>query len=422
MNYLKNHDLVVAFRELKGNPKISIITEPLWFIPFALFSPFASIYMVHIGLTSEQIGFTISIGFVFQMIFAILGGIINDKLGRRTTTLIFDFLSWTIPCFIWAFAQNFWWFLFASLINAAYQVTHTSWGCLFIEDCPPKYLTSAFTLIQLCGMLSVFFSPIAVYFVDLYSVVDVVRVIYFLSGISMSLKFILLYVYGGETKIGAQRMKETKHVSSFELLKGYKDVLRLILKSKEMRFVVLFMALTNIMNIVTGSFFSLYITQKLALSDETLAIFPVVRTVIMLLFVIVLQNVVNRMQMKRSLFLGFVLYIASHIVLLLAPEQSFSSVIFYTILEAAAYAVIIPRKDAIMAFYVLPEERSRITALFNVGMIAISTPFGYIIGKLFAYNETYPFIFNIALFAISILMVLFVKAVAAYDKNTNDDT
>ncbi|MFI3213305.1 MAG: MFS transporter [Eubacteriales bacterium] len=418
MHKLKNHDLIHTFLELKGNPKWSIMTEPLWYIPYALFTPFASLYMYQLGLTSEQIGITISVGFFLQVFFSLLGGIITDKLGRRKTTLIFDFISWTIPCLIWAFAQNFWWFLAAAVINASFQITNASWNCLFIEDCPNKHLTNAYTLIHLCGMLSVFFSPIAIYFVDKHSVVQVVSIIYLISGISMGIKFFLLYIFGNETIMGQQRMLETKDVSYLDLMKGYGEVFGKILKSSRMLFVVLFMGLTNIILITTNSFFSLYITQELQLADQVVAVFPMIRTLIMLVFVGLLQNAVNRLKMKNSLLVGFLLYFLSHVVLLLAPEKNLLLVVIYTILEAMAYAIISPRKDALMAFYVEIKERSRIFAIFNAGMIAISAPFGYIVGKMFEVNHMYPFFFNIIIFSLSAALVLRVKAIASYDEES----
>lgn len=132
---IKSHDLVRTFCALKGNPKWSICTEPLWFIPYSLFTPFQTLYMSRIGLTSAQIGDTISLGFALQMVFALIGGILTDKMGRRRATVIFDTISWSVPCLIWAFAQDYWWFMTASAINASFQITNTSWYCLFIEDC-----------------------------------------------------------------------------------------------------------------------------------------------------------------------------------------------------------------------------------------------------------------------------------------------
>lgn len=403
---IKQNVLYQTFTELKGNPKWSICTEPLWFIPNALFAPYQALYMRRIGLTSFEIGTTLSIGFFLQILFALLGGIITDKMGRRRTTVIFDTISWTIPCLIWAFSQNFYWFLAASIVNASFQITNTSWTCLFIEDCPPKHVTNAFTLIQICGMLSVFFSPVSIFFIGKYGIVPVIRVIYMISAASMTLKFILLYRFGGETAVGYRRMEETKDMSYFSMLKGYKEILLRILRSSKMRLVIYIMALCNISVIATGNFFSLYITEKLMISDKLVAVFPMIRTVIMLLFVMFLQNLFERLQMRTSLFCGFVIYMVSHFILLIAPSKNLVFIMLYTIAEAGAYAVIIPRKDALMAKFVDINERSRIYSLYHLIMIALSTPFGSIIGGLFDLNPSYPFLFNIVLFSLGILICL----------------
>ena len=406
MQKLRNHVLVQTFRELKGNPKWSICTEPLWFIPYSLFVPFQTLYMRKLGLSSVEIGTTVTVGFILQMFFALIGGVITDKMGRRKATVIFDTLGWTVPCLIWAFSQNFWWFLAAAAVNAAFQITNTSWNCLFIEDCPPKHITNAFTLIQMCGMLSVFFSPLAVILVGKYDVVPVMRWLYFIAALSMLAKFLLLYYFGGETKVGKKRMEETKNLSYFSMMKGYGTVFLTMIKSGKMRLVVYLMALTNIIQIATTNFFSLYVTEKIHLSDELVAVFPVIRTLVMLAFVIGLQNLFQKLRMKVSFLVGFFMYIASHLLLLLTPEKNLLLVMGYTILEAAAYAVIIPRKDALMAHYVEQKERSRIYALYNVLMIGISVPFGSLIGWMFELNPGFPFLFNIALFGLCIFLTL----------------
>lgn len=406
LQQLKNHVLVQTFRELKGNPKWSICTEPLWFIPYSLFIPFQTLYMRKLGLSSVEIGTTVTVGFILQMFFALIGGVITDKMGRRKATVIFDTLGWTVPCLIWAASQNFWWFLAAAAVNAAFQITNTSWNCLFIEDCPPKHITNAFTLIQMCGMLSVFFSPLAVILVGKYDVIPVMRWLYFIAAISMLAKFLLLYYFGGETQVGKKRMEETKNLSYFAMMKGYGRVFLTMVKSGKMRLVVYFMALTNIIQIATTNFFSLYVTEKIHLSDELVAVFPVIRTLVMLAFVIGLQNLFQKLRMKVSFLVGFLMYIASHLLLLLTPEKNLLLVMGYTVLEAAAYAVIIPRKDALMAHYVDQKERSRIYALYNVLMIGISVPFGSLIGWMFELNPGFPFLFNIALFCLCILLAM----------------
>ena len=399
---LKKHDLVITFRELKGNPKWSICTEPLWFIPFTLFQPFQTLFMYKVGVTDLEIGFILSVGFLLQVVFSLIGGIITDKLGRRKTTVIFDTISWSVACLIWAFSQNFWWFLIASVVNAAFQITNTSWNCLFIEDCPKKHVTNAFTLIQICGMLAVFASPLAIILVGKYSVVPVVRTIYFISAFSMLAKFLILYRFGGETAMGTQRMEETKDVSFWSMFKGYKEVIITIIKSRKMMLVVFFLAISQISQIATNNFFSLYITEDLQLPDNLVAVFPMVRTIIMWMFIIGLQNSINRMSMKKSIILGFGIYIISHIFLVFSPEKSILFVAIYTMLEASAFAIIVPRRDSLMAQFVEERERSRIYGLYYAFMIAIAMPFGSIVGLLSSINGVLPFVFNIGLFILAV--------------------
>src|SRR3954468_14377521 len=94
---LKNHSLITTLNNLTGNPRGCVYTEPLWGVPFNLFAPYVSIYMIALGLPDTQIGLILSISWGFQIILALVSGVITDKLGRRLTTLIFDIVAWTFP-------------------------------------------------------------------------------------------------------------------------------------------------------------------------------------------------------------------------------------------------------------------------------------------------------------------------------------
>jgi len=73
---------------LKGNAKACIWTEPLWGIPFNLYTPFFTVYMFSLGILDAQIGILITAGRLVQMIAAIFGGVLTGKFGRRLTTFI----------------------------------------------------------------------------------------------------------------------------------------------------------------------------------------------------------------------------------------------------------------------------------------------------------------------------------------------
>ena len=74
-----------------------VYTEPLWGIPYNLYTPYVSVYMLALGLTDAQIGLIVTISLVLQIFSSLMGGVVTDKLGRRKTTFIFDTISWSIP-------------------------------------------------------------------------------------------------------------------------------------------------------------------------------------------------------------------------------------------------------------------------------------------------------------------------------------
>jgi MFS family permease len=115
---LKQHSLFTTLKSLRGNPRGIVFSEPLWGIPYNLYAPYVSVYMLALGLKDQQIGLIVSVSWGFQVVLALMSGMVVDKLGRRRTTLIADILSWSVPALISALAQNFWYFLAAGMINS----------------------------------------------------------------------------------------------------------------------------------------------------------------------------------------------------------------------------------------------------------------------------------------------------------------
>src|SRR5512143_1667947 len=110
---MKSHSLVTPLNSLRGNQRGCVYPNPLWGIPYNLYAPYISVYMLALGLSDQQIGLIVSLSDGVQIILALLSGAVTDKLGRRRTSLIFEFLAWSIPALISAVAQNFWYFLAA---------------------------------------------------------------------------------------------------------------------------------------------------------------------------------------------------------------------------------------------------------------------------------------------------------------------
>ena len=233
---LATHPLFTMLRDVKGNARGCILTEPLWGIPFFLYAPYVSVYMLALGVKDSQIGLIVSIGMVLSIISALLSGAITDKLGRKRTTYLFDLFSWSIPCLIWAVAQNFNYFLIAAVVNSVWRVTHNSWSCLLVEDTDPETLVDVYTWIYVAGLLAAFFAPLASILINQFSLVPTVRGLYIFAFAMMTFKFVIMNGMVTETKQGLIRMEQTKNQSLFSLLSGYKGIFREILHTPQTLF------------------------------------------------------------------------------------------------------------------------------------------------------------------------------------------
>ena len=138
---LQKHPLLRTLFELRCNPRACVFTEPMWGLSMNLCLPYATVYMLTFGMSDIEVGIITSIYMFSQMIFAFISGAIIDKMGRRLSTAIFDFICWSLPCLIWAFSQGFWFFVVAALLNGTMKITTVSWDCLLVEDAPKDKIT-----------------------------------------------------------------------------------------------------------------------------------------------------------------------------------------------------------------------------------------------------------------------------------------
>lgn len=415
---MKKHSLIKTLFSLKGNPRACIYTEPLWGIPFNLYSPYVSVYMLAIGLTDADIGLIVSISWGFQVLIALLSGVITDKLGRRKTTLIFDILAWSVPSLISAAAQNFWFFLTAAVINSLWRVTHNSWTCLLVEDANEENLVDIFTWIHIANQLVGLFAPLAGIIIGIYSLVPTMRGLYIFAAIMFAVKAIVTYIFTEETEQGKIRLEETRLQSAFSVFSGYGEVVQRILRTPETLYTAGIILILSITQMVTGSFWSIILTEKLQIPNQNLAYFPFIRSAVILGFFFIVMPRISKLHFKTPMIVGFIGFLLSQILLVTAPVLNYGFLIASTLLEAASFAIVGPLVDKMVVLTIEAKERARIQSIMYVGIILITSPFGWIVGKLSEINRTFPFMLNIALFTIGALLAHFAGQIALRKKNT----
>lgn len=402
---LREHPLIALLANNKGNPRTLIFMEPLWGVPFNLIAPFATLYMYQQGITDVQIGLILSISMAVQVFFSFSGGIITDKLGRKRTTMMGDLLGWGVACLIWALSHNFWLFLAAVLMNSFEQVNQTAWICLLIEDAHEKDILNIYTWCTIGGLVSVFVAPLSGVLIERFSLVPVVRVLYLCFAVTMTIKTVITYRYTSETRQGKIRIQQTKSVPVRHMLYEYKSLVPQIFKNKATMQMLAVSVILYITNIVSGNFFSLYVNTRLGVPERYLAVFPILRAVVMLVFMFAIQHKLQQVRLKIPMQAGLVIYVACQALLILSPKGMILPIALYILLEAVANALVMPRKDAMLAMVIDPAERARIMALMVSFMIAFSFPFGYITGFLSSIDRRLPFVFSCLLFTLAIVVV-----------------
>jgi MFS family permease len=366
--------------------------------------------MIALGLADRQIGIVLSISWIFQVVLALLGGAVTDKMGRRRTTLVFDILSWAIPALISAVAQNFWYFVAAGIVNSLWRITHNSWTCLLVEDADPSQLVDIYTWIHIANLLVGFVAPLTGLLIRNFTLVPTLRGLYIFAAFMFTLKAIITYWITDETAQGKVRMQETQGQSIINILGEYKGVLNEVLRAPQTLYAAGIMLVISVSNLISGSFWAIIVTEKLHIPAENIAIFPFIKTAIMVMFFFVIMPRINKLHFKIPMVIGFITLVASQMVLINAPELGYSSLIMSVFLEACSLAAINPLVDQMMVLSISAKERARIQSILTVGIILLTAPFGWIAGTLSESNKDFPFILNSVLFLVGSMLVLIMGA------------
>lgn len=405
--YLLKHPLLLTFTKLRGNPRACVYTEPLWGLSINLCLPYATVYMLTFGMSDVEVGIISSIYMFSQMIFAFLSGAIIDKMGRRLSTAIFDFIAWSIPCLIWASSQGFWFFVIAALLNGTMKITQVSWDCLLVEDAPKDIITHLYSWVLIFTNLSAIFAPISSILVAKLTLAPAIRILYINAFVIMTIKILILYKMSTETAVGKVRRKATSEMSWGEMLSGYKSAFKKILNSRGTIFAILISILVEIVVMLGTTFWQIIASRRIGVPDTLLPIFPMAKSILSIILFFTVIAHIKQSKMKWPLYGGFVSSIIGCLLLISIKEVNLWGYIILSlslIFEALGAAVLATLRESLVAIHVDFAERSGIMALLQTAVMLVSVPFGYIGGLLSDISRVLPFVLSIALLLLGILV------------------
>lgn len=401
MKAILKHPLFEGLRDLTGNSLACVLTEPMFGVPYNLFFPFFSVYMLALGISDQQIGTVASVGLVCQIFTTLISGVFIDKFGRRLTLFVCDLLSWSVPCVIWAVAQDVRYFIIAAVINAIFRIAHNAWTCLLVEDSKPHQLVHIWTWIAIFGTCASFFTPLGGWVVSRFGLVPAMRGLLAFGFVALTVKAVVTYIYTRETARGLRRMEETRHQSLPNLLKEYRGVFGQLLHSKQLLAALSLMLIVNIYFTVSSSFWGVLFTGKLGFGDSQISIYVMLRSLFTAAgFFLVGPKFKNLLHIRLPLWVGFSIYFISQAMLVFMPPQSVALMVISVVLEGVAASFVSPIIDSLLAAALESHERARISAMVYVLLLLFTSPFGWIAGQLSAVDRSFPFVLTMFLFVI----------------------
>ena len=87
------------------------------------------------------------------------------------------------------------------------------------------------------------------------------------------------------------------------------------------------------------------VTEKLHIPAQNLALFPLLKSAIILGFFFVVMPQLNKMHYKLPMVIGFLGFVASQLVLIAAPDHGYVFLIISVFLEACSFAAVSPLTD-----------------------------------------------------------------------------
>jgi len=384
------------------NARICLALEPLWAVFGGAVLYFAPLYMKALGVDELGMGALNSLGMFLAFVFYALAGPITNKLGRRWTSLIFDLLSWSVSMVLWAFAQNFIWFLAAAVFNSMIKVVFVSWNLLMTEDSPEEQRAKIYLVVNVISTFGGFVTLGAGFLLDQFGTVPVMRVAYLAGAILMTSMFLLRHRIAKETENGVLQKARTKDRTLVSLVRAQFGHLGLALKGPR------FLLLGGLFLVVSAagsfSFYQiLYLTGNLGYRASELAWAPAVNSV---MSVVLALGVLPRLSQKSGggLVLGFLLATVGFTAFLFLGPQGLVWVLVVQGLSSAAGLIQSTYMTAVFMNAVEEEHRADLFGMVQMATMALSIPTGILAGALYTVSPLATFGTGAGLMALGLVL------------------
>ncbi|QFP75325.1 MFS transporter (plasmid) [Deinococcus sp. AJ005] len=394
-----------ALAGLPRNARNAILMEPLWGVFGVVVLYYAPLYMSSVGLSSTQIGLLGSMTLALSFLFQAVAAPITNRVGRKRTTLIGDLISWTMPMFVWAFANSFAAFALAAVLAASGRIVTVSWSLLLIEDVEEWQRARVFGIINLivtvCGLLT----PLVGLVIAQHGVTATMRGFYILGGVGMTVMFLWRNAITDETRSGVAAMAQHRELGLSQSVRHTLGLVAGMRGHPGLMGITAFYLLTVFIEQLS-LFQILFLQQTLNFSAQTLSFVPFVAAFVTLLLYGVALPRLSRLPLGRTLMVVRALGLVGAVALLFVPAGNTAAMLAAVGLLGGVTFLTLTYRDAAL-FSRLPQNGTAdLFSAVQTLTLLCAIPAAGLAGALFAASPRSLFVLIAALCAVLLLLAV----------------
>lgn len=400
------------FSGVQGNARVIVITEGISAVPYQWFTTYLTLYMLALGVTEVQVGLLSSLLILTQLIGTALGGYAADRFGRRWVLVVFDIICWGIPMFLYAIAQNPWYFLVGRFINGFIYIVSPAFECLFVEDVPEKNRPAVFSMFQFLTSAASLLAPVAGLMVMRWGMIAAGRVIMVFCMVVMVGIAVMRWFTLHETPVAKERMVATAAQPARSALREYAKTILSMFRERRVRAFLIIRGLAEFAGLMWVTYAVIFLADVngVGLDESLIGYLPFVFSLATLLMIFLAAGHLGSGKLFQNLVLGQALWLLSGLVFVFSPRGTVWPALVSTFIQAISAALFLPASRSYWANIVGDTERAQVFSASAALISCFTLPAAPLAGLLYMLSPRIPLVSAIVLQGVVLLLILGMRA------------
>ena len=418
---------------IRGNIRTLMICRVLWSWSTSIVYPYFSLYIIHLGGTSKEIGLINSLGIIAGMVLYPVGGYLADRAGR-VKLIGYSTVFYALAHAFFVFAPNWQWLAVGQFLSQFLLFYVPAMNALSSDSLPPGVRGKGFAVMMAVpGAIRIISPVMGGWLITYYqnnsaltegaAIVQAVRLAWGVAFLTGLLVAYLRLRYLTET-IEADESERYSFKDAFKVMKeSYQSIWESIKwMDRSLRVIVVIEMAAAFFVAMSGPFWVVFATETVGLSAPAWGNINLISGLVALVFALPMGQIVDTWGAKKSILIG--MFSAPVIIYFYQYAGGFWGVALALTGIALCNKIMIPGFSTLIANMIPRHRRGRLYSIMGERGVQISWGNfwggGFLIfppaalgawvgGQVYAISPNLVWqITSIALFVSAILIMLFV--------------